>query len=191
MKFQQLIAGLLGGFSVLLCAQEMPPASDLIKTAAPGTVFTEKSELSFSLRKEGYLPARYTVLDWRGNRVDSGLWSSGELVLRKKLPRGYYNLRLDTPKLKGERSFIIVADPEKRAGVVNDFYALDSGQEEYHQISRLLPHIHEGHSRKHRLLAGEHIHGLKAQALYGVDHQPYPLFAAEGPQGLKVGLVAV
>ena len=128
MKFQQLIAGLLGGFSVLLCAQEMPPASDLIKTAAPGTVFTEKSELSFSLRKEGYLPARYTVLDWRGNRVDSGLWSSGELVLRKKLPRGYYKLRLDTPKLKGERSFIIVADPEKRAGVVNDFYALDSGQ---------------------------------------------------------------
>ena len=128
MKIQSLFAGLLGSITFLLSAQEVPLASDLIRTAAPGTVFTEKSPLIFSLRKDGYLPARYTVLDWRGNRIDSGLWSSGELVIRKKLPRGYYKLSLETPKLKGVRSFIIVADPEKRVGMVNDFYALDSGQ---------------------------------------------------------------
>ena len=128
MKIQLLSAGLLGSITFLLCAQEFPEASDLIRTAAPGTVFTENTSPAFSLRKEGYLPACFSISDWRGNRVDSGLWASGELVLKKRLPKGYYKLRLETPKLKGERSFLIVADPEKRAGVVNDFYALDSGQ---------------------------------------------------------------
>ena len=38
--------------------------------------------------------------------------------------------------------------------------AMDAGQEEHHQVSRLLPDIHHRHGRKHRTLAGQHIHGL-------------------------------
>lgn len=127
MKFKWIILAGVAGI-LPLSAQNAADASAVIKTASPGTVFPDDGIISFSMRKDGFLPARYDIADWRGNTVDSGLWQSGELVLKKRLSRGYYKLSLKSAGLKGFRSFVIVPGLKKRAGVKNDFYALDSGQ---------------------------------------------------------------
>ena len=86
--------------------------------AAPGTVFTEKEPLKFTLRDGFQVPCDYVVRDWQGKEVAKGAWPEagrGELILGA-LPRGYYTLTLDSSAMDfdGVRGFGIVVDPADR-----------------------------------------------------------------------------
>ena len=99
-----------------------------IEASAPGTVFQQSEQPGFEISPADTPPGGYEVLDWQGNPVETGQWKSGALTLKNRLPRGYYRLVLKHDGGNAERSFVIVPDLDRRAGIDNDFYALDSGQ---------------------------------------------------------------
>ncbi len=124
MKFPYLF------LTIMLACQTLISAGTPLRIipAAPGTVFQQSEAKRFTLSAPDVLPSEYTVLDWQNQVASTGIWEPGSLTLNDRLPRGYYRLRLESKNGNAECSFIVVPDLKLRDGVVNDFYALDSGQ---------------------------------------------------------------
>ena len=108
-------------------------AADAIAVTAPGAMFLEGEEPSFTLRAGVNHPASYKLYDWQRKLLQTGKWpDDGKGTLRLPgLPRGYYMLELQGEggiTFSGVRSFAVVADPAKRKRNPDSFFALDSAQ---------------------------------------------------------------
>lgn len=102
----------------------------MVRTTAPGTVFTATESPEFSLSWP--LETKWKVRDWRGGEIASGSWPEGgrNSLRLDPLPPGYYTLELasETLHCTGRRSFTVVVDPATRLRNANSFFALDTAQ---------------------------------------------------------------
>lgn len=105
-------------------------AEQVIHASAPGTVFTNKESLEFTLEKP--VPSTWIIRDWNGKTVLSGIWKDGgktPLRLPSQAP-GYYTLetRTGNADLSGKRTFAVVVAPETRKSNPDSAFAVDSAQ---------------------------------------------------------------
>ncbi len=106
-------------------------SSLILKTQAPGNVFTDKAKASFTnTLKDSGEKLRYQLKDWQGNTLSSG--ECGDKLEFPLLPCGYYRIFLSSDKreFKGEAVFTVVPSPEKRSEAKDIYFAIDTAQSE-------------------------------------------------------------
>lgn len=102
----------------------------VVQCDAPGNVFTDLKNPSFTLSKDCPVPElRYEIRDWRGTSVAKGLWkeTNSRLLTFNTLALGYYTLFIEADgfQFEGSKSFAIVSDPSKRQYTQESFFAVN------------------------------------------------------------------
>ncbi|MBR4170956.1 MAG: hypothetical protein IKR48_04835 [Kiritimatiellae bacterium] len=120
---------------LLPCVTAADPDLDVscvVHAQAPGTVFARGEPLAFNLDSNAMQTVTWTCRDWHGKSVQSGDWPKDgkDTLVLTALSEGYYTLTLHSPyaTYRGERSFVVVPPPGKRARNANQYYAVDTAQ---------------------------------------------------------------
>ncbi|MBS1369435.1 MAG: hypothetical protein HPZ91_05700 [Lentisphaeria bacterium] len=107
---KQTLFALLFLFAVHAFSGEPVRTADFLRAPSPAAVFTVGEPLRFALGgRAGSLPC--TVRDIRGETVLNGVIDGTDSLTLPPLPRGYYDISIDTPEFTGSRSFGVVMPP--------------------------------------------------------------------------------
>jgi hypothetical protein len=102
-----------------------------LATAAPGTVWLEQEEPSFTITTP-LANLRYVLKDWRGQPLREGAWpgSGRQPLLFPPMSPGYYLLETshDGADQLPPYSFVVVINPTKRPQTHRSFFGTDSAQ---------------------------------------------------------------
>ena len=98
---------------------------------APGAAYIQGEALNFNILSEAKRPLNWTLSDWHGNKLQSGVAAKEQAVLTvASLPCGYYRLHLQDENGMTENActFAVVPDPAKRVRNPETYFAIDSAQ---------------------------------------------------------------